>query len=122
MPFHQTPPAPPSTPLPDQTELYFGWFSPAQQSMRVSCPTQHFHNGRIITSPPYTYWTQGDRKVLVTEITNSSLPTPRQTKNCDIYLGQVDKYCERSYTLLAEVAEKADSTKKNTNTNATGNT
>jgi hypothetical protein len=44
------------------------------------------------------YWTQGDQKVLVTEITHSSIPTPRQVKNGDIYLGQVDKYWGRSYT------------------------
>ena len=99
------PPAPPSTPMPEQTELYFGWFSEAQQQMRISNPTQHSLNGKKITSPPYTYWTQGDRKVLVTEITHSGIPTPRQVKNGDIYLGQVDKYCCRSYTRLAEVSK-----------------
>jgi hypothetical protein len=99
------PPAPPPTPLPEQTELYFGWFSPAQQQMRVSYPTEHKFNGRTIKSPPYCYWTQGDRKVLVTEITHTGIPTPRQVKNGDIYLGQVDKYCCRSYTRLAEIPE-----------------
>ena len=98
------PPAPPPTPLPEQTELYFGWFSQAQQQMRVSEPIEHKFNGRVIISPPYCYWTQGDRKVLVTEITHSGIPTPRQVKNGDIYLGQVDKYCCRSYTRLAEVS------------------
>ena len=99
------PPAPPSTPMPEQTDLYFGWFSQAQQQMRISYPTEHIHNGKTMKSPPYTYWTQGDRKVLVTEITHSGIPTPRQVKNGDIYLGQVDKYCCRSYTRLAEVNE-----------------
>lgn len=98
------PPAPPPTPLPEQTDLYFGWFSQAQQQMRVSEPIEHKFNGRVIISPPYCYWTQGDRKVLVTEITHSGIPTPRQVKNGDIYLGQVDKYCCRSYTRLAEVS------------------
>lgn len=104
------PPAPPSTPVPEDTSLYFGWFSQAQQQLRISHPTQHYHNGKIMTSPPYTYWTQGARKVLVTEITHSSIPTPRQLKNGDIYLGQVDKYCYRSYTQLAEVNEKLPKT------------
>ena len=105
MSFPNCPPAPPSTPLPDQTELYFGWFSEAQQSMRVSHPSTHRYNGKTMTSPPYCYWIQGDKKILVTEITHSSLPTARQVKNGDIYLGQVDKYWGRSYTRLgAEVA------------------
>jgi hypothetical protein len=99
------PNCPPSTPLPDQTELYFGWFSEAQQQLRVSSPTEHRFNGKYIISPPYCYWTQGDKKVLVTEITHSSIPTERQVKNGDIYIGQVDKYWGRSYTRLrAEVA------------------
>jgi hypothetical protein len=36
--------------------------------------------------------------VLVTDVTHSSIPTARQVKNGDIYLGQVDKYWGRSYT------------------------
>ena len=105
MSFPNCPPPPPSTPLPDQTELYFGWFSEAQQQMRVSHPTEHRFNGQIMKSPPYCYWAQGDRIVLVTEVTHSGIPTPRQIKNGDIYLGQVDKYWGRSYTRVAEVAE-----------------
>jgi len=108
------PPAPPSTPVPDDSSMYFGWFSEAQQQLRVSHPTKHLLNGKIIQSPPYTYWTQGDRKVLVTEVTHSSLPTPRQIKNGDIYLGQIDKYCGRSYTRLPEIIEKKDKTKPKT--------
>jgi hypothetical protein len=43
--------------------------------------------------------------VLVTDVTHSSIPTARQVKNGDIYIGQVDKYWGRSYTRLrAEVA------------------
>ena len=114
MSFPECPPPPPSTPLPDQTDLYFGWFSPAQQSMRVSHPSTHRFNGTIITSPPYCYWSQGDKKVIVTEITHSSLPTARQVKNGDIYLGQVDKYWGRSYTRLgAEVVTSSRVLNKN---------
>jgi len=76
--------------------------------MRVSSPTEHRFNGKYIISPPYCYWTQGDRKVLVTDVTHSSIPTARQVKNGDIYIGQVDKYWGRSYTRLrAEVATAA---------------
>ena len=95
------PPPPPPSPSTEDTTLYFGWFSPAQQQLRVSHPTEHIHRGKIMTSPPYTYWTQGDRKVLVTEITHSNIPTPRQVKNGDIYLGQLDKYWGRSYIRLS---------------------
>jgi len=97
------PPPPPSTPYPEDTTLYFGWFSPALQQLRVLNQTEHKHHGKIMTSPPYTYWTQGDRKVLVTEITHTNIPTPRQIKNGDIYLGQLDKYWGRSYTRLEEL-------------------
>jgi len=94
------PVAPPSTPTPDQTSQYFGWYSPALQQLILSHPTTHLFKGKLITSPPYTYWYQGDKKVLVTEITLSSLPTPRQIKNGDIYMGLLDKYYGRSYTRL----------------------
>ena len=39
-------------------------------------------------------------KVLVTEITHTSIPTPRQVANGDICVGRVDKYWGRSYTRL----------------------
>lgn len=100
------PPTPPSTPFPEDTSMYFGWYSQALQQLRISNPTTHLHNGKMIMGPPYMYWTQGYRKVLVTEVTHSSIPTPRQVKNGDIYLGQVDKYWGRSYTRLAELNEK----------------
>ncbi len=98
------PPAPPSTPYPEDTNEYHGWYSHAQQVMRVSHPSSHKFNGKIMVSPPYCYWTQGDRKVLVTEVTHTSIPTPRQVANGDIYLGRVDKYWGRSYTRLAETS------------------
>lgn len=94
------PPTPPPTPLPSETSHFFGWYSPALQQLRLCNPTSHDYNGKIITGPPYTYWYQGDKKVLVTEITLTSIPTPRQIKNGDIYLGLLDKYYGRSYTRL----------------------
>ena len=98
-----SPRTPASTPFPEDVSEYHGWFSTAQQQLRVSHPTEHQFGGKIITSPPYTYWIQGDRKVLVTEVTHTSIPTARQVKNGDIYLGKVDKYWGRSYTQLGEL-------------------
>ena len=92
-----------STPFQEDTALYFGWFSEANQQLRVQHQTMHRYNGKILISPPYTYWTRDDKLVLVTEITHSSIPTPRQVKNGDIYLGQLDKYWGRSCTRLNEV-------------------
>ena len=53
---------------------YYGWFSVELQALRVGNPTDHklrTNNGKIktLTSPPYTYWFQGDKKVLVTDVT-----------------------------------------------------
>ena len=94
------PPAPPSTPYPEDTTLFFGWYSEAQQQLRVANPCEHRYNGKIIMSPPYCYWIQRDKKVLVTEVTHTSIPTPRQVKNCDICIGQLEKYFGRTYSRL----------------------
>ena len=93
----KTPTTPPSTPFPEDTSEYYGWFSEALQQLRVSYPSTHKFNGKILEGPPYMYWTQGDNKVLVTEITHTSIPTPRQVANGDICVGRVDKYWGRSY-------------------------
>ena len=95
-----SPPTPPSTPFPEDTSEYYGWFSEALQQLRVSNPTSHNYAGKIIQGPAYMYWTQGDKKVLVTEITHTSIPTARQVANGDICVGRVDKYWGRSYTRL----------------------
>jgi len=95
--------APPSTPFPEDSTEYFGWYSPVLQQMRVSYPTKHKMNGKIIESPPYMYWTlHGNKnvKVLVTEVTHTSVPTPQQVKNGDIYVGRLDKYWGRSYVFI----------------------
>ena len=102
------PPAPSSTPFPEDTSEYHGWYSEAQQRLRVLHPSRHKFNGKIIVSPPYMYWTQGDQKVLVTEVTHTSIATPRQVANGDIYLGRVDKYWGRSYTRLSANVLKTD--------------
>jgi len=94
------PPAPPSTPYPEDTSVFFGWYSEAAQAMRLSEPSHHKFNGNVMTSPPYCYWTQGDKKVLVTEVTHTNIPTQRQVANGDICIGQVDKYWGRSYSRL----------------------
>ena len=70
----------------------------------MSYPTVHMHmrTKQIMMSPPYTYWMQGDKKVLVTEVTHTSIPTPRQVANGDICVGRVDRYVGREYTRLAK--------------------
>ena len=92
-----------STPLVSQS-TYYGWYSEAVQCLRICNPTQHPYKskGIILTSPPYTYWKQNDKLVLVTEITNNPYPTPRQVKNGDIFLGPVDSYHGRSYRRLSD--------------------
>jgi hypothetical protein len=84
-----------------------GWFCPALQQLRLSYPSRHKFNGKILTSPPYIYWTlhtdaDADAKslALVTEVTDSCVPTPRQIANGDIYVGRLDKYWGRAYTKL----------------------
>ena len=93
----ECPPPPPPTPVPCDVSVYYGWYSEAQQQLRVGNPTVHWNSrtGRVVQSPPYTYYLQGDRRVLVTEITHSSLPTLRQQKNGDVCVGRVDGYWGR---------------------------
>ena len=88
---------PPPPPVPCDVSVYYGWYSEAQQQLRVGNPTVHWNSrtGRVVQSPPYTYYLQGDRRVLVTEITHSSLPTLRQQKNGDVCVGRVDGYWGR---------------------------
>jgi hypothetical protein len=83
---------------------YYGWYSDAVQCLRICNPTEHPYKnkGIALASPPYTYWKQGDKLVLVTEITNDAFPTPRQVKNGDIFLGPLDSYYGRSYQRFSE--------------------
>jgi hypothetical protein len=91
----------------NETNELHGWFCPALQQLRLSYPSRHKFNGKILTSPPYIYWTlhadaSTDAKALalVTEVTDSCVPTPRQIANGDIYVGRLDKYWGRSYMKL----------------------
>ena len=100
-----TPRTPTSTPFPEDTSEYYGWYSEALQQLRISYTSTHKFNGKILESPPYTYWTRygggdDDAKVLVTEVTHTSIPTQRQLANGDIFVGRVDKYWGRSYRRL----------------------
>ena len=94
-----------------QSFTYYGWYSEAVQCLRKCNPTQHTYKnkGITLTSPPYTYWKQGDKLVLVTEVTNTAFPTPRQVKNGDIFLGPLDSYQGRSYRRLLDKDTHAES-------------
>ena len=79
--------------------VYYGWYCPAIQQLRVDNPSYHTFRGKVIQAPPYAYYSTPDgRTVLVTEVTESSTPTERQVKNGDIFLGEVTTCCARSYT------------------------
>ena len=83
---------------------YYGWYSEAVQCLRKCNPMEHRYKnkGITLTSPPYTYWKQGDHLVLVTEITNTAFMTHRQIKNGDIFLGPVDSYYGRFYRRFSD--------------------
>jgi hypothetical protein len=84
----------------DSKRAYYGWYSEALQRLRVLHPTEHVFKGSQIFGPPYMYYSQGNRKVLVTEVSHTWIPTPRQVKNGDICVGRVDMYLGRSYRML----------------------
>jgi hypothetical protein len=88
--------------IPASEQIYYGWYCEAVQQLRVSYPSRHKFEGKILTSPPYCYWKQTDKLVLVTEVTNTAFPTPRQVKNGDIFLGPLDSYHGRSYRRLSD--------------------
>ena len=84
---------------------YYGWFSEQVQSRRLYRPSEHklrrnTSNRVLITSPPYTYWLQGNKKVLVTDVTFTNETTKRHTESNAVFLGKLDKFCCRSYTKL----------------------
>jgi len=89
-----------------EKRVYYGWYCPAIQQLRLDYPTYHASlrtrtcgQRQVIESPPYSlYLTPDGRKVLVTEITESNIPSERQLKNGDIFLGEVTTYCGRSYS------------------------
>jgi len=84
---------------------YYGWFSEEIQSKRVENPLEHKIRTGIsfstsIKSPPYTYWIQDGKKVLVTDITNTPDVMKRHTESNAVFLGKIDEFYCRSYTKL----------------------
>ena len=84
---------------------YYGWFSEDVQMLRSVKPVEHKLRGdgsktMTIKSPPYTYWLQGNKKVLVTDVTLTPEVMKRHSESGAIFLGKLDKFCCRSYTKL----------------------
>ena len=88
---------------------YYGWFSPEIQSRRLEKPAEHKLRPGISTttstsisikSPPYTYWLQGDKKIMVTDVTLTPEAMKRHIESNAVFLGKLDKFCCRSYTKL----------------------
>lgn len=88
---------------------YYGWFSPEIQSRRLEKPAQHKLRPGISTttstsisikSPPYTYWLQGDKKIMVTDVTLTTEAMKRHTESNAVFLGKLDKFYCCSYTKL----------------------
>ena len=84
---------------------YYGWISEQVQSRRLYRPSEHklrrnTSNPVSITSPPYTYWLQGNKKVLVTDVTLTTESMQRHKESNAVFLGKLDKFCCRSYTKL----------------------
>ena len=84
---------------------YYGWFSEVIQSRRLYRPSEHTlrrntSNSALITSPPYTYWLQGKKKVMVTDVTLTTESMQRHKESNAVFLGKLDKFCCRSYTKL----------------------
>jgi hypothetical protein len=84
---------------------YYGWFSEEVQMSRSVKPVEYKlrRDGlktMTIKSPPYTYWLQGNKKVLVTDVTLTPEVMKRHSENGAIFLGKLDKFCCRSYTKL----------------------
>jgi hypothetical protein len=83
---------------------YYGWYSEEIQKERLenqnTKKSQYKFKGCTITQPAYTYWYQGDKKVLVTDVTLNTDVQERHEKTGAIFLGRLDKYIGRSYTKL----------------------
>lgn len=90
----------------DYTEdcYYYGWYSEEIQNDRIKKQNEktvvHKFKGRTMNPPAYTYWYQGDKKVLVTDVTLNAEIQERHEKSGAIFLGRLDKYIGRSYTKM----------------------
>jgi len=89
---------------PGQDVEYYGWYSEEVQASRIANQTLHNikinNTKRIIKSPPYTYWLQGDKKILVTDVTNTQEIMKRHIQNNAIFLGKLDTFYCRTYKKL----------------------
>jgi hypothetical protein len=83
---------------------YYGWYSEEIQNDRIKKQNEktvvHKFKGRTMNPPAYTYWYQGDKKVLVTDVTFNAEIQERHEKSGAIFLGRLDKYIGRSYTKM----------------------
>lgn len=83
---------------------YYGWYSEEIQNDRIKKQNEktvvHKFKGRTMNPPAYTYWYQGDKKVLVTDVTLNAEIQERHEKSGAIFLGRLDKYIGRSYTKM----------------------
>lgn len=92
---------------------YYGWFSEEVQVSRMGNQTEHKirtniananananTNRTTIKSPPYTYWLQGEKKILVTDVTLTDEVMTRHKETNAIFLGKLDKFCCMSYNKL----------------------
>ena len=88
---------------------YYGWFSEEVQASRMGNQIEHKirmnnananTNRTTIKSPPYTYWLQGKKKILVTDVTLTDEVMTRHKETNAVFLGKLDKFCCRSYTKL----------------------
>lgn len=89
---------------PEEDVEYYGWYSEEVQASRIANQTLHNikinNTKRIIKSPPYTYWLQGDKKIIVTDVTNTQEIMERHIQKNAIFLGKLDKFYCRSFTKL----------------------
>jgi hypothetical protein len=83
---------------------YYGWYSEEIQNDRIKKQNEktvvHKFKGRTMNPPAYTYWYQGDKKVLVTDVTLNAEIQERHENSGAIFLGRLDKYIGRSYTKM----------------------
>ena len=90
----------------DHTEdcYYYGWYPEEIQNDRIKKQNEktvvHKFKGRTMNPPAYTYWYQGDKKVLVTDVTLNAEIQEQHEKSGALFLGRLDKYIGRSYTKM----------------------
>ena len=84
-------------------ENYYGWFSYQIQEIKIKnpkCFDMFTEPTKFV--PPYNYWWQDGKKVLVTEVTNSEIIKPHLKANKSVCIGKLDRFCCLSDILLNE--------------------